>query len=1419
MNKVRICFPTTQSVVFIDGIRPFPADKVPQSMMCRTGTTVAEVASSGYHAFVRSPTGCIERLFDHGRFRLDVSGPTDSGTSWELAVLLAHAALASGRLLTHEAKEWSDVEEPPVLVCATGQVGPLDLAVGEVAHVAQKVALAYPVLKAARADGLRVILAVPRGNANDIPLSLRQEIEAAGVEIVSPAHARTLAEAMNLPLPAPAEAGTWDYVPGANPYRGLAAFGLEDRPLFFGRQRAREEILSLLQAAAARCRPFVLIHGRSGIGKSSLLRAGLAGDVPERIPLGGQRTWRVIAPDLQGSGSAGSPHSRILSAFDYSPRSGAEALDLLGPGERVLLLLDQVEQALLGLASPETAALGALLQQLVASERVWVIGTIRSDQLDQIDHVPGLAALVRDGGLYRLEPPTLFELSEMICRPAAQVGLSFQTGPHGETLPDRLAQVALATPGGVPFLQVMLMQLAEMADRKGKIPFEAYDRLGGIEEAVKRLAENAVTSLPEELRDEHLLDRTLSALIQIDQDGERVLARSIDTSREPMTPAAVRLLAHLQDRRLLSVETDTSTAQASDPTIEPVGRAGRYRLAHESLIAGWPRLAVLADRLREELILRDWLEAAGREWERANQDPGLLSTSPTRLTRARAALDAARVAFPECARQYLDAAEQQLERHNRSLRTKRRVLWGAAISLPLVVAAAFSYNQSRTAELERDRLAAAAERAEMAAVAADARTRLAEAELLATQQRQARVEAEARASEESARAAKRTSDLYRVRAAEGLALAGETERALSELIEATDTLGSDPTITEGMMDDILISFERVLTQALKMRRKEFGRGAIVFDPDRRIYGSHSISGLLRMDSLGRWHSLSQDSGRREHLYQVLLGSTPQERVVLWLSSEGLLIERGLDTIDCPECSSAVSFADPESFTELAFIPNGGAEQDFRGWRTAVLSDGRLLIAQWAERNKTWETGTDRYAHLFDPRSGNVVPVELNEDRSFDALFARLDQRYLDIDPDLPFEDIEAWRCAGNAPGTERYRIAEAIVEDVQRQSEIGFSWLQCQWTDRSVIVIATNLASVISHRAHFYELELEDDLGDPTVPVEPTTPKHLESVWLDSGSSANQDLWDHVSMVLDDFGATIVTYARRTVRITHEYETQEFQLPDEAVRVVSLGNGRAAALTAEADKTGVWHSITLFDSALEFNDALLLPEPTAAGAANTSQIGTTDDRPVCLEEDLLDRNTDGDRIWTNPRLGPSSVISDFVIEYVNPLCIVPEVITGAYFAVLGDQVALFREDGEYWRSMAQVTPLSGLAPAPPDDVRHSFRVTSNAIIRIDYHSDGWRAYEVLRSQDRIAEAVVSPSGTRAVIATSEDDVSYNLSLYSLTARRLWRDLGTVHRWFEIDFPNDDLAVAGNHHDPSRHRLLSLDEARSMAVWLLDGTGP
>src|SRR5262245_52343748 len=119
---VRVIIPTTSGPVDIQGLIEEDVS-LGRSVACVNGTTRTAGIDRNYSAFVARGTGVVQRLFKHGAFRLDVSGAIDGGDSWQLAVLLAHALHADGRLAG--VGQLADT-----VVWATGCVSPITLQVG-----------------------------------------------------------------------------------------------------------------------------------------------------------------------------------------------------------------------------------------------------------------------------------------------------------------------------------------------------------------------------------------------------------------------------------------------------------------------------------------------------------------------------------------------------------------------------------------------------------------------------------------------------------------------------------------------------------------------------------------------------------------------------------------------------------------------------------------------------------------------------------------------------------------------------------------------------------------------------------------------------------------------------------------------------------------------------------------------------------------------------------------------------------------------------------------------------------------------------------------------------------------------------------------------------------------------------------------
>src|SRR5262249_60346276 len=89
-------------------------------------------------------------------------------------------------------------------------------------------------------------------------------------------------------------------------------------PRFHGRTKAIGEVLEALEAQVRAERPFVLVVGASGSGKSSLVRAGVVPLLTQRGTIEGIGLWRR-AVTRPGTGGAGGDCFDALAAALLEP--------------------------------------------------------------------------------------------------------------------------------------------------------------------------------------------------------------------------------------------------------------------------------------------------------------------------------------------------------------------------------------------------------------------------------------------------------------------------------------------------------------------------------------------------------------------------------------------------------------------------------------------------------------------------------------------------------------------------------------------------------------------------------------------------------------------------------------------------------------------------------------------------------------------------------------------------------------------------------------------------------------------------------------------------------------------------------------------------------------------------------------------
>jgi Novel STAND NTPase 1 len=254
------------------------------------------------------------------------------------------------------------------------------------------------------------------------------------------------------------------------PYPGLRPFNPDEWPIFFGREQMTDEVIARVIR-----QHLVVVHGDSGCGKSSLIRAGVLAQLEQERARSGVR-WRTAialpreAPlrrlaqaiaELQGA--ADDPDQvhqvrRILNRGADAPVALAELLRR-GDDDHVCILIDQFEE-LFAFAGPHGREEAQLFVDILVGLQqnpppgLYAILTMRSEFLGVCARFKRLAETVNRTQylLPQMERPALIRA---ICEPA-----TLYEGEVSRTLAERLIADAGGGQDQLPLIQHGLMLLS-----------------------------------------------------------------------------------------------------------------------------------------------------------------------------------------------------------------------------------------------------------------------------------------------------------------------------------------------------------------------------------------------------------------------------------------------------------------------------------------------------------------------------------------------------------------------------------------------------------------------------------------------------------------------------------------------------------------------------------------------------------------------------------------------------------------------------------------------------------------------------------------------------------------------------------------------------------------------------------------------
>ncbi len=371
---------------------------------------------------------------------------------------------------------------------------------------------------------------------------------------------------------------------GFCPFQGLAPFDTTHASLFFGRETLTKALVDQISQSR-----FCALVGTSGIGKTSLLRAGLMpalSQLPQAEPrpswdirylTPGQAPLQSLAEAFVEPGVTGLQRAEQIRQAESFLQAGGPGLGQLvqaistpeaANGEsprRILLIIDQFEELLKpSTAPPLSQERRLLIDSLVTAVTqrhlpVHIVIGLRADYVEALQAFPPLATLVASHQLV-VPAMTYDQLKTTIVGPLEKVGLRYDANLIYTLLLD-----VVGAPGDLSLLQRALKDLWQRRefDPQGQEPprltLEAYAEMGGIRHSLSQRATQFYDSLAEAERP--IVERLFLSLCEVGEGA--TLSRRQVSLPELVTPymeqpQVVAVLEKLVAGRLIVAQGNVS---------------------------------------------------------------------------------------------------------------------------------------------------------------------------------------------------------------------------------------------------------------------------------------------------------------------------------------------------------------------------------------------------------------------------------------------------------------------------------------------------------------------------------------------------------------------------------------------------------------------------------------------------------------------------------------------------------------------------------------------------------------------------------------------------------------------------------------------------------------------------------------------
>jgi hypothetical protein len=370
------------------------------------------------------------------------------------------------------------------------------------------------------------------------------------------------------------------------PYKFLDYFEPEDIDIFFGREDDVKRLLAELRAAPGR---IVVLCGRSGVGKTSLVKAALVVALGhDALPLYVRSTSTpedmVCASLLELDANQGAGTRRSLR--DLCNRvAGARK-------QEIVVIMDQFEEALIKSSGAVLSSFFGAVLECVSAEPCKFVFVVREDFLGRLAEycrvLPRLLSTVCSLGELPREAAR-----DAILQPPRQLGLEVKDELADAILDDLSADSIMPA-----HLQIICEQVYQRRQVPKKIRVEDYESLGRARLILSGYLETAVRAMPEGV--EKSTRALLGALVTSEHTKDLITIPEL-AERSHLSERHVRASIHelIHTHRLVR---------------EVQGDPMRFELSHEILaesVSSWLDATELRVRTVQEIV--DQETAAARK--------------------------------------------------------------------------------------------------------------------------------------------------------------------------------------------------------------------------------------------------------------------------------------------------------------------------------------------------------------------------------------------------------------------------------------------------------------------------------------------------------------------------------------------------------------------------------------------------------------------------------------------------------------------------------------------------------------------------------------------------------------------------------------------------------------------------------------